>query len=86
MNSARAGATERLPHDLGLLLDRLATELEKPYGERYRGLVLYAARAKWALALEAGYIVSLLTVNVETYRDSQQPFSRSARNEGVSLP
>jgi hypothetical protein len=45
MNSARACATERLPHDLGLLLDRLATELEKPYGEHYRGLVLYAARA-----------------------------------------
>ena len=86
MNSARAGATERLPHDLGLLLDRLATELEKPYGERYRGLVLYAARAKWALALEAGYTVSLLPVNVEACRDSEQPFLRNACNEAVSLP
>jgi predicted nucleotidyltransferase len=74
---ARGGADEGSDVDVLLLLEgdvNTAREL------------LNVAQAKWALALEAGYIVSLLTVNVETYRDSQQPLSRNARNEGVTLP
>lgn len=47
--------------------------------------LLHAAQAKWALALEAGYTVSLLPVNVEAYRVSEQPFLRNACNEDVTL-
>lgn len=48
--------------------------------------LLHAAQAKWALALEAGYTVSLLPVSVEAYLDSEQPFLRNARREGIPLP
>ena len=46
MDSARASAIERLPPDLARLLNRLALELKKMYGERYRGLVLYGSYAR----------------------------------------
>lgn len=46
MDSARASVIERLPPDLIRLLDRLALELKKLYGERYRELVLYGSYAR----------------------------------------
>ena len=45
-DSARASVIERLPPDLARLLNRLALELKKMYGERYRGLVLYGSYAR----------------------------------------
>ena len=117
MGSVRASVIERLPPDLARLLNRLALELKKMYGERYRGLVLYgsyargeadegsdvdvllllegevntarellqAGQVKWPLSLEAGYSVALLPVSIEAYRNSEQPFLRNARREGLSL-
>ncbi len=35
-----------LPVDLKMLLDRLVTELNELYGERYQGLVLYGSYAR----------------------------------------
>jgi predicted nucleotidyltransferase len=38
---------------------------------------------KWPLSLESGYVLSVLPVNVEKYRSSDEPFLANARREGV---
>lgn len=118
MDPTHPSTIERLPSGLSTLLDRLARELERLYGQRHRGLVLYgsyargeadegsdvdllllldgevdparellrAERIKWPLSLDAGYTVSLIPVGAEAYRNSEQPFLRNARREGILLP
>ena len=40
---------------------------------------------KWPLALESGYTLSVLTVSVEAYHSSEEPFLWSARSEGIQV-
>ncbi|HEX6711238.1 MAG TPA: nucleotidyltransferase domain-containing protein [Rubrobacter sp.] len=47
--------------------------------------LLRAEEVEWPLSLEAGYTISLLPVSVEGYQNSEQPFLRNARVEGISL-
>lgn len=47
--------------------------------------LLRASQVKWPLSLEAGYTISLLPVSVEAYQNSEQPFLRNARGEGISV-
>lgn len=46
MESGRGKTIEHLPEDLGVLLGKLSEGLQKLYGERYRGLVLYGSYAR----------------------------------------
>lgn len=45
-NTSRSAATNVLPVDLKVLLERLSRTLRGLYGERYRGLVLYGSYAR----------------------------------------
>jgi hypothetical protein len=46
---------------------------------------LRAEEVAWPLSLESGYTLSLLPVSADTYRNSEQPFLRNARKEGMSV-
>jgi predicted nucleotidyltransferase len=37
------------------------------------------------LSLESGYVLSILSVTVEAYKEPRKPFIMNARQEGVSL-
>lgn len=39
----------------------------------------------WPLSLDSGYLLSLVPVNVEDYRERRKPFLMNARREGVRL-
>ncbi len=40
----------------------------------------------WPMSLESGYVLSLMPVNVEDYRNAWKPFLMNARKEGVFIP
>jgi predicted nucleotidyltransferase len=44
---------------------------------------LRAEGVKWPLSLESGYVLSVLPVGAEEYRDAREPFLWNARVEGV---
>lgn len=45
--------------------------------------VIRLEEVKWPLALESGYALSVLAVDVEAYRSSEEPFLWRARSEGI---
>ena len=48
--------------------------------------VLRAEAVKWPLSLDSGYVLSLMPVSVEAYRDARKPFLMNARREGMLVP
>jgi len=47
---------------------------------------LKAEPVVWPLSLESEYVISLLPVSLEAYRESRKPFLMNARKEGVPVP
>ena len=47
--------------------------------------IIRAEYVAWLLSLESGYTVSLLPVGADAYRNSEKPFLRNARKEGMSV-
>jgi predicted nucleotidyltransferase len=45
--------------------------------------VLRVEDVKWPLSLESGYVLSVLPVGVEEFREAREPFLWNARAEGV---
>ena len=45
--------------------------------------ILRAEDMKWSLALEYGYTVALLRLNIVEYRSSQEPLVWNVRREGI---
>ncbi len=71
---ARGEAREDSDVDLLLLLRgevRAAREIKR------------ISAVKWPLSLESGYVLSVLPVNMEEYRSSDDPFLMNARREGA---
>lgn len=73
---ARSEADEGSDVDLLLLLEGEVNPAHE---------LLRVEEVEWLLSLEAGYTVSLIPVGTEAYRNSQQPFLRNARSEGILL-
>jgi uncharacterized protein len=48
--------------------------------------ILRSEPVKWSLSLESGYVLSLMPVSVDAYRDAQKPYLMNARREGVTVP
>ncbi len=71
---ARGEADEGSDVDLLLLLD----------GKVDVGLEMDRSQdIKWPLALDAGYTVSLMPVNTDSYLTSREPYLWNAREEGI---
>ncbi|MCA1719078.1 MAG: nucleotidyltransferase domain-containing protein [Actinobacteria bacterium] len=73
---ARGEADEGSDVDLLLLLDGAVDTTRE---------VLWAEDVVWPLSLESGYTLSLLPVDADAYRNSEKPFLRNARKEGMSV-
>ena len=48
--------------------------------------VLRAEPVKWPLSLDSGYVLALMPVSVEAYREARKPFLMNARREGMLVP
>jgi hypothetical protein len=62
--------------DLLLLLDEAVNATRE---------IIRAEDVAWPLSLESGYTLSLLPVGADAYRNSEKPFLRNARKEGMSV-
>ena len=48
--------------------------------------VLRAEPVKWPLSLDSGYVLALMPVSVEAYREARKPLLMNARREGILVP
>jgi UTP:GlnB (protein PII) uridylyltransferase len=73
---ARGEADEGSDVDLLLLLDDAVNATRE---------IIRVEAVAWPLSLESGYALSLLPVGPDAYRNSEKPFLRNARKEGMSV-
>jgi predicted nucleotidyltransferase len=73
---ARGEAHEGSDVDLLLLLDGEVGQARE---------ILRAGDVVWPLSLESGYLLALMPISAEAYRESSQPYLMNARKDGVAL-
>lgn len=73
---ARREADEGSDVDLLLLLNGPVDQMRE---------MLRVETVDWPLSLGSGYVLSVVPVSISRFRTSDEPYLRSARNEGVEV-